>query len=101
MLYYALSDYATRMPVGDAYWNFAIGGLVELPSIISTIWLYERYSRRWPLCWAVLGTAASLLLLAVADAYADLESFGLAVVAVGTFGKFCTVNAYNMLGILQ
>uniref|UniRef100_A0A0N5AMZ4 MFS domain-containing protein n=1 Tax=Syphacia muris TaxID=451379 RepID=A0A0N5AMZ4_9BILA len=44
-IYYGLSLYTTKL-VGNAYWNYALSGLIELPVYILTPVFLERYGRK-------------------------------------------------------
>jgi len=47
-VYYGLS-LSTSELAGDAYLNFFLSGLVEIPAYTACIFILERWGRRWPL----------------------------------------------------
>ncbi|CAD5112779.1 DgyrCDS1990 [Dimorphilus gyrociliatus] len=49
MVYYGVCFHFPNL-YGDLYINFALGGLVEIPSVAVTLFLLYKVGRRWPLC---------------------------------------------------
>lgn len=85
-LYFGTAMYSVEMG-GNAYVNFFLGGLVEIPALISTIFLYKRYGRRWPMVFllSVYGVA----MFGVFTVKTCGVELAVLVVAFVTGAKFC------------
>ncbi|XP_052126101.1 organic cation transporter protein-like [Frankliniella occidentalis] len=80
---------------GDQYLNFALSGLVEIPSNLLSLWLQYNAGRRW----SVAGTlvVAGVFCLAIQGVPADLQWL---VVALYILGRFTVINSINLMYVV-
>ncbi|XP_052132888.1 organic cation transporter protein-like isoform X2 [Frankliniella occidentalis] len=80
---------------GDQYVNFALSGLVEIPSNLLSLWLQYNAGRRW----SVAGTlvVAGVFCLAILGVPADIQWL---VVVLYILGRFTVINSINLLYVV-
>lgn len=99
-LYYGLAFYSVALG-GNAYVNFFLGGLVEIPAYIGTVWLYNRYGRRWPLALIMALSGGALFGIFLIGANGLESTWPTLVVALATGAKLCITASFSMAYIFR
>ncbi|CAG0890269.1 unnamed protein product [Cyprideis torosa] len=95
-VYYGLSLSGGSL-VSDVYLNIILGGLVEIPAYVLTIFLLLRKGRRLSLSAFEIVGGACLLIIAVVPR--DKFAFDWPIVVLAMIGKFCITASFAIIYI--
>lgn len=97
-LYYGLSFYTVEL-AGNIYWNFFLGGLVELPAYLSTMYVYHRFGRRAPLALLLLVVGLCSFGVVTVQCLGSMKTAHSLIVGLVMTAKFSISCTFNMIYI--
>ncbi|KAI8500696.1 hypothetical protein Bbelb_215140 [Branchiostoma belcheri] len=108
LVYYGISLNTSALS-GNVYLNFAMSGLVEIPAYLGSIYLLNKFGRRWPLCiLLVFGGISCIVAFFIpkyhnrtrhADEYGvgeTLSALGWLTTTLAMIGKFCITATFGI-----
>ena len=100
MIFYGLALNSVTLG-GSIYFNFFLGGLVEIPAQGGTILIYHYFGRRIPLAVTLLIAALCCAGAGIIDIAGQAEALNTFIVVLSTTGKFCVTASFAMVYIYR
>ncbi|XP_078667334.1 organic cation transporter protein-like [Branchiostoma floridae x Branchiostoma belcheri] len=95
LVYYGISLNTSALS-GNVYLNFAMSGLVEIPAYLGSIYLLNKFGRRWPLCILLVFGGISCIV-----AFFIPKSLGWLTTTLAMIGKFCITATFGIVYVFS
>eukprot|EP00058_Branchiostoma_floridae_P007179 XP_002592667.1 hypothetical protein BRAFLDRAFT_118384 [Branchiostoma floridae] len=95
LVYYGISLNTAALS-GNMYLNFAISGFVEIPAYILSIFILNRFGRRWPLCLMLLFGGVACIV-----AFFIPKHLGWMTTTLAMAGKFCITATFAIIYVFS
>ncbi|XP_078577475.1 organic cation transporter protein-like isoform X1 [Branchiostoma floridae x Branchiostoma japonicum] len=95
LVYYGISLNTAALS-GNMYLNFAISGFVEIPAYILSIFILNRFGRRWPLCLMLLFGGVACIV-----AFFIPKHLGWMTTTLAMTGKFCITASFAVVYVFS
>ncbi|XP_078666051.1 organic cation transporter protein-like isoform X2 [Branchiostoma floridae x Branchiostoma belcheri] len=95
LVYYGISLNTAALS-GNLYLNFAISGLIEIPAYLISIFILDRFGRRWPLCGLLLFGGIACIV-----AFFIPKHLGWMTTTLAMTGKFCITASFAVIYIFS
>ncbi|XP_066270949.1 organic cation transporter protein-like [Branchiostoma lanceolatum] len=95
LVYYGISLNTSALS-GNVYLNFALSGFVEIPAYLISIYLLDKFGRRWPLCILLVFGGVSCIV-----AFFIPKSLGWLTTTLAMTGKFCITATFGIVYVFS
>ncbi|XP_035669081.1 organic cation transporter protein-like [Branchiostoma floridae] len=95
LVYYGISLNTAALS-GNMYLNFAISGFVEIPAYLLSIFILNRFGRRWPLCLMLLFGGVACIV-----AFFIPKHLGWMTTTLAMAGKFCITATFAIIYVFS
>ncbi|KAI8499574.1 hypothetical protein Bbelb_226250 [Branchiostoma belcheri] len=95
LVYYGISLNTAALS-GNFYLNFAISGFIEIPAYLISIFILDRFGRRWPLCALLLFGGVACIV-----AFFIPKHLGWMTTTLAMTGKFCITASFAVIYIFS
>ncbi|XP_066269649.1 organic cation transporter protein-like [Branchiostoma lanceolatum] len=95
LVYYGISLNTSALS-GNVYLNFAMSGFVEIPAYLISIYLLDKFGRRWPLCILLVFGGVSCIV-----AFFIPKSLGWLTTTLAMTGKFCITATFGIVYVFS